>query len=156
MMRWVAALSSLVACIASAQTTAGADCPGTDTLEVDACVQAELDKVDRLLNQIYGIVIKELSAGSDDPDPAPLINRERQRTLIAAQRAWATFKDAQCRAEYMLTAPGTGAAALSGQCAIDLTQERIRFLRSVEAQVGLNSKLCRTNKTACSLPPPQP
>jgi uncharacterized protein YecT (DUF1311 family) len=115
-----------------------------------------LDKVDRLLNQIYGVVIKELSAGTDDPDPEPLLNSERQRTLIAAERAWAKFKDAQCSAEYMLIAPGTGAPAFSGQCAIDLTRERIRFLRGVAGQVSRSSKLCRTDKTACLLPSVQP
>jgi uncharacterized protein YecT (DUF1311 family) len=156
MMRWIAALFSLVACVTRAQTTDSVNCPGMTTLEINACVQAELAKVDGLLNQIYGIVIKELSAGTDDPDPEPLLNSERKRTLIAAERAWVKFKDAQCSAEYMLIAPGTGAFALSGQCAIDLTQERIRYLRRVEGQVSLSSKLCRTNKMACSLPPLQP
>jgi uncharacterized protein YecT (DUF1311 family) len=152
-MRWTAVLFSLIACVTLAQTTSGANCPGMTTLEVDACVQAELDKDDRLLNQIYGVVIEELSAGTDDPDPEPLLSSERRRTLIAAERAWAKFKDAQCSAEYMLIAPGTGALALSGQCAIDLTRERIRFLRGVADQVSQNSKLCRMNKTACLLPP---
>jgi hypothetical protein len=61
-----------------------------------------------------------LSAGTDDPDPEPLLNGERQRTLIAAERTWAKFKDAQCSAKYKLIAPGTGAAALSARCAIAL------------------------------------
>jgi uncharacterized protein YecT (DUF1311 family) len=126
------------------------------TFEVNACVQAQLTKIDGLLNQVYGIVIKELSAGTDDPDPEPLINSERKSTLIAAERAWVKFRDAQCSAEYMLIAPGTGALALSAQCAIDLTQERIRYLRRVAGQVSLSSKLCRTNKMACSLPPLPP
>lgn len=54
------------------------------TLEVNACVQAELDRVDGLLNQIYGILIKELSAGTDAPDPEPLLYSERLKTLAAA------------------------------------------------------------------------
>lgn len=153
-MKWTVSLLSFVACVTHAQTTNSANCPGMTTLEVNDCVQAELEKVDHLLNQIYGVVIKELSGGTDDPDPEPLLNSERLRTLVAAERAWAKFKDAQCNAEYMLIAPGTGAAALSGQCAIDLTRERIRFLRGVEGQVGRNSTLCRTNKKACWLPPP--
>ncbi len=134
------------------QTAAGADCPGLTTLEVNACVQAELDRVDGLLNQIYGVLIKELSAGTDAPDPEPLLYSERLKTIVAAEKAWAKFKDAQCAAEYDLIAPGTGAAALSGQCAIDLTKDRIRFLRGVENQVSLDSKLCRADKTACALP----
>jgi uncharacterized protein YecT (DUF1311 family) len=53
-MRWIAAWFSLVACVARAQTTASANCPGMTTLEINVCVQAELDQVDGLLNQ--GIV----------------------------------------------------------------------------------------------------
>jgi hypothetical protein len=34
-----------------AQTTDSTNCPGMTTLEINACVQAELAKVDKLLNQ---------------------------------------------------------------------------------------------------------
>jgi uncharacterized protein YecT (DUF1311 family) len=68
---WIAASCCLCACLMGVQTAAGADCPGLTSLKVDACVQAELDRVDGLLNQIYGVLIKELSAGTDAPDPEP-------------------------------------------------------------------------------------
>ena len=70
----------------TAETAAGEDCPGMTTLEVNVCVQAELGKVDGLLNQIYSVVINELSAGTDEPDPEPVLYSERLKTLVAAKK----------------------------------------------------------------------
>lgn len=152
----VAFLFGLVACVPSlsarAQSVSPAGCQG-GTLEIDACVERKLKAADRLLNETYGIVIKELTAGPDTDDPQDLlVNSEIQRTLIEAERQWVRFKDAQCAAERSLIGTGTAASAVEGQCLIDLTRERIRFLRGVAQQIHWNSKLCRAEKSSCVLP----
>jgi uncharacterized protein YecT (DUF1311 family) len=148
-MRRIALVLGLVACVAVHADIDYAGC-GETTPEINDCVQKKLEKADQLLNEIYGVVIKELSAGTDDPNP--LFNDERKRTLIAAERAWVKFKDAQCAVEYDLVAPGTAAPAISGQCMIDLIHERIQFLRRVAEQIHWDSKLCKADKTNCALP----
>jgi uncharacterized protein YecT (DUF1311 family) len=153
-------LFSLVACLPTlsvgAQSGDITDCPGSQR-EVDACLQRKGEAADHLLNQIYGIVMKELSAGPDADDPQNLlVNSEIQRTLIGAERQWVKFRDAQCALESALIGTGTAAPAVWGQCLLGLTQERIRFLRRVAEQIQSDSKLCKANKATCVLPADPP
>jgi uncharacterized protein YecT (DUF1311 family) len=135
-----------------AQSGGIADCPGSQ-IEVDACVQRQGVAADHLLNQIYGIVMKELSAGPDSDNPTDLlVNGEIQRTLIESERQWVKFRDAQCALEMALTGTGTAAPAIGGQCLLSLTQERIHLLRRIAEQISVDSKLCKTNKVSCVLP----
>jgi len=113
--------------------------------------------VDHLLNEIYGIVIKEISAGPDTDDSQQLlINDERKKSLIEAERQWVKFSNAQCGVEFTLVAPGTAAPGIEGQCMIDLIRERILFLRRVAEQIHWDSKLCRSDKARCVLPADPP
>jgi uncharacterized protein YecT (DUF1311 family) len=123
---------------------------GETTQEINACVAGRLHKAESLLNKIYDLVLKELSAGNSDPDP--IFNNERKRTLVVAEGDWTKFKDAQCAVEHVLVAPGTAAPAVGGQCMINLINERIRFLRRVAEQISSDSKLCRPDKANCVLP----
>lgn len=153
-------LLSVVACLprlsVGAQSGGMADCPGSQR-EVDACVQRQGETADHLLNQIYGIVMKELSAGPDSDNPTDLlINGEIQRTLIESERQWVKFRDAQCALEMALTGTGTAAPAIGGQCILTLTQERIHLLRGIAQQIRVDSKLCRANKANCVLPADPP
>lgn len=146
----------LVACLPILSAGAPRDvitsCPGSQ-LEVDACLQRKWKAADHSLNEVYGIVMKELSAGPDTDDPQDLlVNSEIQRTLIGAERQWTKFRDAQCAVESALIRTGTAAPAATGQCLLRLTQERIRFLRRVAERVQWDSKLCQDNRASCVLP----
>ena len=153
-MRRISVVLGLVACVsARAQTTFPIGC-GEATVEINACVEDRRQKADNLLITIFGVVLKELSAGTDEPNP--IFNSERKRTLVAAERDWTKFKDTQCAAVAALVAPGTAAPAIYDQCQIDLINERIRFLRSVAEQIHWDSKLCRANKANCVLPTDPP
>ena len=153
-------LVSLVACLPTlsvgAQSDAIIDCPGNQR-EVEACLQRKSEAADHLLNAIYGIVMKELSAGPNRDDPQDLlVNSEIHRTLTAAQRQWVKFRETQCALESALIGTGTAAPAVGGQCFLGLTQERIRFLRRVAVQIQSDSKLCLANKASCVLPADPP
>lgn len=153
-------LFGLVACLPSLSVGAPSDCH--DRLrrsqpEIDACLQRKWKAADHSLNEIYGIVMKELSAGPDTDDPQDLlVNSEIQRTLIGAERQWVKFRDAQCAVESALIGTGTAAPAVTGQCLLGLTQERIRFLRRIAEQIHWDSKLCQANKASCVLPADPP
>lgn len=149
-------LFGLVACFPTLSMGAPGDvmtgCSGSQ-LEIDTCVQGKLKAADHSLNEIYGVVMKELSAGPSTDDPQDiLVNSEIQRTLIGAERQWVKFRDAQCAAESALIGTGTAAPAVTGHCLLGLTQERIRFLRRVADQMHWDSKLCRANRASCVLP----
>jgi uncharacterized protein YecT (DUF1311 family) len=153
-------LFSLVACLPTlsvrAQSGVVTDCAGSQ-MEIDACLQRKWKAADHLLNEIYGIVMKELSAGPDTADSQQLlVNSEIQRTLTGAERQWVKFRDAQCAVESTLIGTGTAAPAVGGQCLLGLTQERIRFLRHVAEQIHSDSKLCQANKASCVLPADPP
>lgn len=141
-----------------AQSDATADCAASRPQpEVDACVQIKFETVDQLLNKTYDIVIKELQAGPATADQVQLlVNSEIRKTLVESQRQWIKFRDAQCDVESTLVGTGTSAAAVGGQCLIDLTRERIRFLRRVAEGLHWNSRLCRANKARCALPAEAP
>jgi uncharacterized protein YecT (DUF1311 family) len=153
-------LFSLVACLPTlsvrAQSRFITDCPGSQ-MEVTSCLQRKSEAADHLLNEIYGVVMKELSAGPDTDDPTQLlVNSEMQRTLIEAERQWVKFRDAQCALESALIGTGTAAPAVAEECFIGLTQERVRFLRGVAGQIHWDSKLCKANKASCVLPADPP
>ena len=52
--------------------------------------------------------------------------------LLAAQRAWLTFRDAHCATEGYLARGGTLEPMLVGQCKAELTRQRTRQLQSIE------------------------
>jgi uncharacterized protein YecT (DUF1311 family) len=153
-------LFSLVACLPTlsvgAQRGVITDCAGSQ-MEIDACVQRKWKAADHLLNEIYGIVMKELSAGPDTDNPQDLlVNGEIHRTLTEAERHWVKFRDSQCVLESTLIGTGTAAPAVGAECLLGLTQERVRFLRRVAEQIQADSKLCQANKASCVLPPDPP
>ena len=151
MRKWISLIAFVACAAAHAQTTTATGCEGT-TIELNACLNDFFTKTDQALGKIYALVVKELSAGSTD-DTDTLENDEQERTLVAAERAWAKYKDAQCTAESARFGRGTGAPAAYAQCEINFTTERIRYLRDYAERIGWASKLCKANKADCALPP---
>jgi uncharacterized protein YecT (DUF1311 family) len=52
--------------------------------------------------------------------------------LIAAQRAWIAYRDAQCAVEGQEMRGGSGEPMIAGQCLARLTRERTAYLKRVE------------------------
>jgi uncharacterized protein YecT (DUF1311 family) len=80
------------------------------------CMDNEWKKSDAELNRVYQESLKKLKP-------------EQAARLKKAQRAWLTYRDAQCDADG-LNIPGRhrGSPALT-QCRVTLTQERAKTLR---------------------------
>ena len=101
------------------------DIPGSAQCEVAAFVAA-----DKQLNQTYGGIVAALkNPGKEHADYDP----EVVRRLIAAERAWVVFRDAECgyRSTVALNAPLEGFEYAS--CRYALTKERINELTAPDA-----------------------
>ena len=57
------------------------------------------------------------------------LKSEQAALLKKAQRAWLTYRDAQCEADYKVLAGGTAAPLALIQCRVTLTQERTKALK---------------------------
>jgi uncharacterized protein YecT (DUF1311 family) len=84
--------------------------PQTQT-EINICAGIEYQNADKKLNQVYQQLIPKLSAS-------------RRQKLILAQRAWITFRDANCEFERSQLEGGTIASAIQAACMAELTKTR--------------------------------
>ncbi len=82
------------------------------------CGADEIGRQEKVLNAAYGRVRARLT---------PPLSTD----LVTAQRAWLTFRDAQCRFEYDRKQPGTMGGLLYQSCVLDRTALRIRDLRAM-------------------------
>lgn len=99
-MRYLVLMLTLLSLPAVAQV--GPNCDG-NTLEINACMAAELQKVEADLNATYARVVKSLSL----PDRPDLPRSAWLVKLRNAQRAWVAFREKNCDAVYELNAGGS-------------------------------------------------
>lgn len=95
------------------------DCENADSnYEMRECAAKELEKQDAELNRQYGLVMKKL-------------DKEGIEKLKKAQRAWISFRDAQCELEADEMRGGTGAALIMLGCLGRMTEERADDLQDI-------------------------
>jgi uncharacterized protein YecT (DUF1311 family) len=121
------------------------DAPGADPLA--RCLNNASESEDRHLNSIYSLVIKMLDAVAADPMTA--FFSDKKRDLVAAERAWVKFRDAQCAAEATMLdqASASGTVQVMYACSSRLTQQRVEYLKDVASAVKSQSKLCEHQTT---------
>lgn len=100
----------------------------SSTIGIVRCIQAETEVWDKHLNQSY----KALSAAFTARDAASsegkiLLNE----SLLAAQRAWIAFRDAECRLSYAQWQDGTIRSVFHAGCMLDFTARRAIELRDM-------------------------
>ena len=83
---------------------------------IDNDTDNEWKKSDADLNRVYQEFLKKLK-----PEQAALLKK--------AQRAWLTYRDAQCEADDKMSAGGTAAPLALTQCRVTLTQEHTKTLK---------------------------
>jgi uncharacterized protein YecT (DUF1311 family) len=101
--------------------------------DMNACAGKAYAAADAELNKLYRQIQERLK---DDADT-------KQR-LVAAQRAWAAFRDAECRFSSAAVEGGTVYPTIYGLCLGDLTNRRIDDFKSY-----LN---CRDGDLSCPVP----
>ena len=103
---------------------------GQTTAGMVNCLSQEAAVWDDLLNEAYGDVIALFQA-SDSFDregfPEYAVREERLRE---AQRAWITYRDANCAADYAAWGSGSMRSIAAASCQLQMTAERTLDLRS--------------------------
>jgi hypothetical protein len=90
-----------------------------------------------------------LDAGAVDPASAFFHNKKKD--LVAAERAWVKFRDAQCGAEATMTgqASASGKVSVAFDCLSKMNKERIVYLNRVASSLSFESRLCQAVAEAC-------
>lgn len=104
------------------------DCANAlSTHDMNFCAAGELEKADAELNEVYK---KALAAIPEMASDAPYDAKSWQAALRASQRAWVTFRDAECSDHVaMFWTGGTGATVEILGCKTEKTEARTKELK---------------------------
>jgi len=123
------ALAVLAATTSLAATRAPpSPCPGETTLEINACLSQQLDKVDSDLARYIAAARHRLTseAHADDGHAAAMALADFDR----AEQAWTAYRKAECGAVYDYWSDGTIRTSMELTCEIDLTRRHTRTVWS--------------------------
>ena len=96
------------------------DCKNAVSMpDINECAAVDQKKVEDKLNQTYQGVLKSLD---QDKDP------DTKKALIAAQRAWVKFREADCQAVYQKSIGGTIRTVMYIGCMQNRAETRIKQL----------------------------
>jgi uncharacterized protein YecT (DUF1311 family) len=117
--------------------------------QLGKCLDDALAAADKRLNAIYGLIMQMFDVGA--VDPASAFFYDKKKDLVAAERAWVKFRDTQCAAEAGMLGrvSASGIVAVTGDCIMKMTRERIAYLERVASSIKLDSKLCENAASAC-------
>jgi uncharacterized protein YecT (DUF1311 family) len=99
-----------------------------NTLDINACGQIELKKLDKELTQTYKMVLAKFDKISKEPTNIADKSKLKQ-SLIDAQRLWVKFRDADCNTTYTLWSDGTIRGQMYLGCMKSKTEQRIKELK---------------------------
>jgi uncharacterized protein YecT (DUF1311 family) len=103
--------------------------------ELNICADQEYEAADSAMNGVYQQVLKRLAGWP-----------ENKARLIAAQKAWIGFRDAECDFQTAWASDGTIYPLLVSQCLTDMTKKR---------SAGLDVYMhCEDGDTLCPVPAP--
>ncbi|MDH7801716.1 uncharacterized protein YecT (DUF1311 family) [Rhizobium sp. AN70] len=122
-----AALLFLAAGPAFADDAPDCTSPQTQT-DMTICAGQEYDKADKQLNAEYQKVRKQLAERDKSAEES---DKGATDALIAAQRAWVAFRDANCEAFGFQARGGTMEPMLVSSCLADMSSKRADELREL-------------------------
>ena len=99
----------------SAEYSACLDKAGGVTFDMIDCIAAETGRQDERLNNNYKRLMSKLSS-------------DRKKALLEAERAWITFRDANCQF-YGDPQRGTSARLSANECVLNATAQRANELK---------------------------
>jgi uncharacterized protein YecT (DUF1311 family) len=111
--------AKLAACLAKDGSTPG----------VDLCNDQAKTAADKILNRVYGAWVDRLNhpAKGEAAD-----NTETLKRLLAAERAWITYRDKDCDLQSTSMLGGTGESNVYGHCQYVKTKQRVLDLEDIE------------------------
>jgi len=102
--------------------------------EMNWCAAQDFHKADAALNAQWKLTANEMK-GRDTRDGKPSDGRPgHMATLLAGQRAWLKFRDAQCDLEGFLFRGGSMEPLLVATCRTELTEARTKQLKDLIEQ----------------------
>lgn len=139
--------AQLTACLDRAEPAARKDCIGSianpcqdapggaTTIGIVDCLAREEKAWDVLLNRYWpGMKEKARETDASNAEFVPHAPKAAE-ALLAAQRAWLAFREAECERAWIPYAGGTIRGPISASCALEFTAER-----AVTFYVELNSE----------------
>jgi uncharacterized protein YecT (DUF1311 family) len=126
--------ASLLVLLPASPAALAADCANaTDQATMNECADAGFKKSDAELNALYKKIEQRLKD-----------NGEAKKMLVAVQRAWVSFRDAECNFSASAVAGGSMYPMTYAACLDGLTQKRVR---DFEAYLK-----CEEGDTSCPVP----
>ena len=119
-----------------------ADCDG-NTIEIDACLSARLERAQRRLDDYQQAAIDRYSTGEGNEDAVRL-------GIEASQSAFGAYRAIECSSVYERWKEGTIRNAMNIQCLIRLTDERTHtiwrnWLRYMDSTPPIRPEPAATN-----------
>lgn len=108
---------------------------GYSTLGMTSCTNAEAEVWDKYLNLEYQETMTALKAmDADEAEYFPEFAK-RAENLRDAQRAWISFRDAECGLAYAMWGSGSMRNIAWANCALDMTAKRTIELRELGSEM---------------------
>ena len=127
--KFIWAVPALLAFIVAARAES-LDCNNPpDTASENQCADLAFAKADKELNAVWRKV-KDWAAQSDAESDNPNAH-DYSNTVLAAQRAWLSYRDAVCAEAGLPMHGGTGEGPLVGNCRATLTEDRVKSLKDL-------------------------
>jgi uncharacterized protein YecT (DUF1311 family) len=99
-------------------------------LDLTECASRQFEKADRALNAQWKITLAEMRKRDADPGEQDIMGRPGfADALLASQRTWLAYRDAQCQLERLQAHGGSMASMLEIMCKANLTGQRTAALR---------------------------
>jgi len=110
------------------------DCDNAETQsDMTSCAQARYEEADKGLNAQYKKTRAAMVAIDQDLDTDM---KGAEQALLKAQRAWITYRDAQCENYGFQARGGTMEPMLVAGCLADLTDLRTKELKALAEGMG--------------------
>jgi uncharacterized protein YecT (DUF1311 family) len=124
----------LLAQAASSTLDEATDCDRAETqVEMNLCAARDFESSDATLNEQWAETAARMKALDAQLDRENDEQPGYFETLLSGQRAWLTFRDAQCLSESFLARGGSLQPMMNAQCKTYLTELRIQQLRDLVA-----------------------
>jgi len=124
-------LMSLMLLAAAAQEPR-VDCDNPQyQVEMNFCAGRDYDAADTELNAQWKLTVAALKARDKTIDRSYDSQPTHYDTLLAAQRAWLTYRDQHCLSESFAARGGSMAPMLHSGCMARLTKERTEQLKAL-------------------------
>ena len=106
-------------------------CDSAVTQDLNACFGAKWQRADAAMNVAYRAAMAKMKAQDAQPQPDATTGPSYAGALLASQRAWLAFRDAECLNESYRYRGGTMTEMEDLGCRATLTQTRTKQLHDL-------------------------